>query len=79
MAADSDTTLWQPIETVPKDGRRVLLAKYVRATNVHTGEPYWRNVWITEDGWNADEDQWSDDGGESQPTHWQPLPEPPHD
>jgi len=67
---------WQPIETAPKDGRRILLG---------------REGWCEVGRWaldyecrqNADPGAWSDDhdyGGpedDSWPTHWTPLPEPP--
>jgi hypothetical protein len=62
---------WQPIETAPKDGTRVLLANR-RYRFVDAGH-YWRNAnkrhprkrWVW-NGWPRHE-----------PTHWQPLPAPP--
>lgn len=60
---------WQPIETAPKNGKRILLAS--GSSHVFTGF------------WDADADApetdgWSDDGGGWwEPHHWTPLPEPP--
>jgi len=63
---------WQPIETAPRDGTRVLLSK-VGSTEVVSG--YWNGIryedipvdeWLTAPG-----------GWRRQPTHWMPLPEPP--
>jgi len=53
---------WQPIGTVPKDGRRVL-AWFPRTGDSFAGTP-------TDDG------PWYGPGGE-EPTHWRPLPAPP--
>lgn len=58
--------MWEPIETAPKNGRRVLLLDH------------WGNYeiarWIGEP-----HNHWSIDGFRSisRPTHWMPLPEPP--
>lgn len=57
---------WQPIETAPKDGTYLL-----------TSDGKWREVCKFVDGFWC-----SDLEGESysyvlEPTHWQPLPEPP--
>lgn len=57
---------WQPIATAPRDGSRIILSLYRGRSN----------VWVVEDGWNVDDDTWSDDPGLN-PTHWMPLPEPP--
>lgn len=72
---------WQPIETAPRDGTRVL----GRSTRVcrYTGKLIYtkrRTFWgktshVPLYGWNwgrdvEDLDLW-------QPTHWRPLPEPP--
>jgi hypothetical protein len=59
---------WQPMETAPKDGTRVLLwsEEWTAAcTGQYYGEPR---------GWGV----FYDVGMfKHQPTHWQPLPEPP--
>ena len=64
-------TEWQPIETAPKDGTRILLYGYECETQ-------W-NVcyWVTEEeqgytGWYG----WDWPAYEV-PSHWMPLPEPP--
>lgn len=50
---------WQPIETAPRDGRRVLLGWIVNPPTVeHTEISGWkRDHWI----------------GDFTPTHWRPL------
>lgn len=58
-------TDWQPIETAPKDGTRIIVAT--------TGR-YWYEK--HKDGWmiaNCDEEY----GMYVEATHWMPLPEPP--
>jgi hypothetical protein len=61
---------WQPIETAPKDGRRII------AWFGANSEKYAESVyWLPEGGcW-----VWSQDGDSPRtpPTHWMPLPEPP--
>ena len=80
---------WQPIETAPKDGTRVLACKLgfnvciawweklpddVLA-HIKTREK-WRNIDVEE---FVSEDLWVDDWTSTwyEPTHWMPLPEPP--
>lgn len=64
---------WQPIETAPKDGKRVLA--FYPLFNM--SRVSWHKVFYL-DGplWACDAvrspDRWSD-----QPTHWMPLPPPP--
>jgi len=61
---------WQPIETAPKDGRRVIAVQpsgYVLILHFydnHAGSAFWRN--------NAEQEKpyWT-------PTHWMPLPAAP--
>jgi hypothetical protein len=73
---------WQPIATAPKDGRQLLLfcddydpAVFVGAyghTELPEGhEDYW-------EGWSFSEELlMSYCSEEPEPTHWQPLPDPP--
>ena len=59
---------WQPIETAPKDGRRI-----IAATPSYT-EPlilYWMKNNGLAAWWDWDLDSYTD------VTHWQPLPDPP--
>lgn len=60
---------WQPIETAPKDGTRVLLFRRGWAESVSVG--WWGGLWET----------WNVAGGITSefvhPTHWMPIPEPP--
>ena len=65
---------WQPIETAPKDGTHILLART-------DSEWVCQGRYVCDDkGWyelnNDASDHW---GGEIYPTHWMPLPEPPKD
>ena len=68
------TAKWQPIETAPKTGARILLAadspfgkKQVAYGHWYKLGPYWAY-----DGYQFGNPK-------SQPTHWMPLPEPPAD
>lgn len=58
---------WQPIETAPRDGTRILLFREGWHVNCAVG--YWRIDWH----------EFAPVGGECfpQPTHWMPLPPPP--
>jgi hypothetical protein len=61
---------WQPIETAPKDGEKILIY-----TNDGIIESFWRKQ-----GWDQSvvyADYGADTGIESDPTHWQPLPAAP--
>lgn len=68
---------WQPIETAPKDGRRLLVMW-----------PYWHGnapgiAWYCggSGGWDSDRcltPIHENVAPERDPTHWMPLPEPPH-
>lgn len=66
---------WQPIETVPKDGRKVVLGRFVKqCPHGHAGRieiDKWRggNPWLGFGRFN--EQYWP-------PTHWMPLPDPPN-
>lgn len=71
---------WQPIETAPKDGTRILMAVrgFVPAV------AYWQNDRGVFDYLDAecmpDERAWQAmlaNSFEWEPTHWMPLPEPP--
>jgi hypothetical protein len=67
---------WQPIETAPKDGTRILAYWpdiYANSSAVQcetwwgpwgNSKSTWQTVW-----------EWAD--GPNCPTHWMPLPEPP--
>ena len=66
----------QPIENAPRDGVPVLgYWNYVL-----NGRP-WTCYEITR--WDSEQAEWvdpeDDDDVFSEPTHWMPLPEPPHD
>jgi hypothetical protein len=60
---------WQPIETAPRDGKPFLAWE-----NEDRGpfKCWWHENWL------SDEAYWDDHAcTEPQPTHWQPLPQPP--
>lgn len=58
---------WQPIETAPKDGSRVLINRKGYAEPICVG-------WYSQDWkeWKSVPGEWS-----WKPTHWMPLPDPP--
>lgn len=63
---------WQPIETAPKDGTRVLL--FVPPYGASTGHYRAQHNWgETASNWYAH----SVLNKEAEPTHWMPLPPPP--
>lgn len=68
-------TDWQPIETAPRNGTRVLLGR-VGCVEPGAWDPTYRcrrdaapGAWRGDDGGGPEDDTW--------PTHWMPLPEPP--
>lgn len=62
--APNDDSPWQPIETAPKDGIRILVTILGRPQNTYVVR--WKN------------EKWEDQSGSwSYPTHWMPLPKPP--
>ena len=64
--AQMPETGWQPIETAPKDGTRVLLSADV------DGRIVVGRMGIVTRRWHSVPGK-----GEMKPTHWQPLPSPP--
>lgn len=63
---------WQPIETAPKDGTRVLAANsggaaWVAHFRDASEPPTYKEGWTR---FNCSDVGWS-------PTHWMPLPKPP--
>lgn len=62
---------WQPIETAPKDGTRVLLAWDGVRVGYYLDNSRTGRAWA---GWKVPSmEPWPS----SQPTHWRPMPEPP--
>ena len=60
---------WQPIDTAPKDGARVLLLFYTDAVaSCHFKNHSEGGNWYTDIGFSMLIER---------PTHWMPLPEPP--
>lgn len=65
---------WRPIDTAPKDGTLVLL-----------WSEFWAETfgiviarWQSRAGWVCAEFITGDWEEEDQPTHWHPVPDPPH-
>lgn len=60
---------WQPIETAPKDGTAILIAK--------SPCDHWAGMFVAY--WSDDLDEWfySINRIVRQPTHWMPLPAAP--
>ncbi len=57
---------WQPIETAPKDGKRILTFRYLGDGYKVRVAYYTKGVWRNAQGHNP-----------LNATHWMPLPEPP--
>jgi len=56
-------TEWQPIETAPRDGKRVLLYNWAYgAGSGHYDKGWWQHFCLSQ---------------HYEPTHWMPLPDPP--
>jgi hypothetical protein len=64
---------WQPIETAPKDGKRILLVINIDKIFVVIGG--WDSSW-TGQCWVYDTKRIPTD---VMPTHWMPLPKPPEE
>ena len=61
---------WQPIDTAPKDGTRILGWCETSADICYRENKFGvGDVWMT--------DSCADFGGYETPTHWMPLPPPP--
>ena len=70
---------WQPIETAPKDGTRILVNFHGRVKEVFWDDPYGENMTFAI--WCVDDDKHGPyplrGYSEGDDTHWMPLPEPP--
>ncbi len=61
---------WQPIETAPRDGTRVLVYE--------PGHPsYEDDAGFIDLAYHLYGEVWASVNGGSEPTHWMPLPDPP--
>lgn len=63
---------WQPIESAPKDGTRVLIYQGGHVYIAWWDEKDWTGVWVIFD---CDDSFYSLTA--DHPTHWLPLPDPP--
>lgn len=72
---------WQPIETAPRDGTKILA--HCQPTHIETGKPmsfsyisviWWRgeNFWKSQWKWRH-----ALNDSTAEPIHWMPLPDPP--
>ncbi len=65
---------WQPIETAPKDGTKILLGRFVNDGSEHDGR-------VMVDWWRTHHDSYTGFGHFNPhywpPTHWMPLPAKP--
>ncbi len=66
-ACDDD---WQPIETAPKDGTRILVYRPGKHNHPAVGVDFWQVG-------HAPYDVWWHSPSNGQPTHWMSLPPPP--
>ena len=70
---------WQPIETAPRDGTRVMLGN---AAGVWVADwiPVYRTGYRPDDPWHSallNHDHIRESARYEAPTHWMPLPPPP--
>ena len=78
---------WQPIETAPRTGRTLLLGYFNEKGNWRTLRGQWFSAEEIEESWEIYDspEGWYEtpvEGEEcffTEPTHWQPLPEPPRE
>lgn len=78
---------WKPIETAPKDGTKIILAKYgyVKGGSFaewpKEGDPQiWTLWWVVQGFWSEKWNNWNDGiepAGLAGPTHWRPRFVPP--
>ena len=69
--SDVGLLTWRPIETAPKDGTRILLAKIVGHPD-HATALWWASIGHWSSKWN----NWNDGiepSGFVPPTHWLPI------
>jgi hypothetical protein len=66
---------WQPIETAPRDGTRILVYDPSESEGGPVLAAYWSDSVWWQDAWMV----WDcrSDGWQVSPTHWMPLPSPP--
>lgn len=71
-------TEWKPIETAPKDGKKILVGCW-DMNKWECEVSHWTSAVFTE--YDSDEEQeyigWVPMVGVNGPSHWMPLPEPP--
>ena len=68
---------WQPIETAPKDGTPIIVARHMPSWGWVRGWATWESVcgisgWLSRGFFNPPGEL-----GLAHPTHWMPLPEQP--
>lgn len=79
MGSPASLTQWQPIETAPRNGTRILVwAEGDGPFEMHWNTMGWNWLVSRQLGiWEGDGFTWYEADGHG-PTHWMPLPEPPH-
>lgn len=71
---------WQPIETAPKDGQKIILAKYDYVLVGDLREEWvtsYQFCWACSGFWSERWNNWNDGVepcGLHEPTHWTPIP-----
>lgn len=69
---------WQPIETAPRDGTRILVTGGGLAEAISDAE-YDTTVGCWDTPYETLDDRDNEPEGYNRPTHWMPLPAPPQD
>lgn len=67
-ALEKALPVWQPIETAPKDGKKILV---LAAPGIYI-------AWWSDGNWE-DHQRMFNGGAALKPTHWMPLPAPPEE
>ena len=78
--ATINTGMWQPIETAPKDGARILVTNDAGGVWVAYYKPLYGSGFKPDNPWFSvmlNHDHFPTTRGTSLPTHWMPLPAPP--